>query len=147
MELTEKRFLQSYNIVFVILLGIFYGHCVLEPRMYLTRYGRLKGMLIQFQDSQLGPVEVISGLQYAWTRRKMLQFMPPINSLEKWLGIRIFTNVNYRGICPQKNLSDTNIPKGNIMEKDSEMLQMYFFQQREDCLSLNLYIPFRGKQF
>jgi carboxylesterase type B len=53
------------------------------------------------QNEGLRPVEVFSGLQYASTRQNMLRFIPPSSSLEKWLGVRMFSSKTYRGVCPQ----------------------------------------------
>lgn len=116
-------------------------HCkrkALEPRVFTTRYGNLIGMIMQNKEL-LQPVEVFSGLQYASTRKKMLRFIPPSSSLEKWLGNRVVSNRSYRGVCPQpKNTS-------SYYKECLKRMESYVLHQTEDCLMLSLYVPRKGK--
>jgi carboxylesterase type B len=105
-------------------------------------------MCISLTDKGLCNVEVLSGVEYGTIRRQMLRFMPPVSSLEKWLGNRIFTNISYRGVCPQTNRSDLE----HYIRQDKKFENLYkrrsdnmCYRQQDDCLSLNLYIPTTGK--
>ena len=118
-----------------------------EPRVVTTRYGNSTGMIVTFQNKLLHPIEVFSGFQYASTRRDKMRFIPPVSSLEKWLGIRMFSNRSYRGVCPQQ----FNIVKNNSVNSSFHFLnrlrrvEPYTIYQGEDCLMLNMYVPNKGK--
>jgi hypothetical protein len=89
-----------------------------EPRVVTTRYGNSTGMIVTFQNKLLHPIEVFRGFQYASTRRDKMRFIPPVSSLEKWLGIRMFSNRSYRGVCPQP----FNIVKNNSVNSSFHFL-------------------------
>lgn len=117
------------------------------PTVISTRYGKLRGILVQFKNSHLRPVESYLGLQYASLRQGRLRFMPPTSPLEKWKGIR--TAVNQRGVCPQApiNSSELNktLPLGRV--RYLEGIASIIEKQDEECLTLNVYIPLRGKLY
>lgn len=137
--------------IFMILANSSELHSSRESMLYITRYGNLRGMCISLTDKGLCNVEVLSGVEYGTIRRQMLRFMPPVSSLEKWLGNRIFTNISYRGVCPQTNRSHLEhyIRQGkrldNIYKRGKGKHDNLLYHQEEDCLSLNLYIPTTGK--
>lgn len=125
-------------------------HSSQESRLYITRYGNLRGTCIALTNKGLCSVEVLSGVEYGTIRRQMLRFMPPVSSLEKWLGNRIFTNISYRGVCPQTNRSGEQYIRQDKKPEDrykrgNTKPNNFPFHQQEDCLSLNLYIPTTGK--
>lgn len=134
--------------IFIVLANSSELHSRQESRLYITRYGNLRGMCISLTDKCLCNVEVLSGVEYGTIRRQMLRFMPPVSSLEMWLGNRIFTNISYRDVCPQTNRSDLEY----YIRQDKKFENLYkrrsdnmFYHQQDDCLSLNLYIPTTGK--
>lgn len=125
------------------------GNNILKPRIYTTKYGNLIGMLIPFKNKGLRPVEVFSGLQYATTRRKMLRFIPPTSSLEKWLGNRIFSKRINRGVCPQSfsEVKRNSVNYSHNIMDHLQRIESYISFQAEDCLMMNLYVPRKGRNF
>lgn len=61
----------------------------LSPRVVTTNYGKLRGLLIEFDDPGLQDVEAYLGIQYASLGGSDLRFMPPTNPVEKWDGVKI----------------------------------------------------------
>lgn len=134
--------------VFVSFIQVCYAPVIYKemgPSIITTRYGKLRGALVQFESSHLRPVEAYSGLQYASLRKGRLRFMPPTSPLEKWKGIR--TAVNQRRVCPQTPINSSELskilPLGRV--KYLEGIASKIKMQDEECLSLNLYVPLRGR--
>lgn len=119
----------------------------MKPRIVTTKYGNCTGMIITFQGHHLHPVEVFSGFQYSSTRGNIMRFIPPASSLEKWLGNRIFSNMNYRGVCPQhfSHIKNASVNKASQYVNILRRLEPYSVIQAEDCLMLNIYVPFKGR--
>ena len=61
----------------------------LSQRIVMTNYGKLRGALVKFQDSDLQPVEAYLGVEYASLKGGALRFMPPTNPAQKWEGVKI----------------------------------------------------------
>lgn len=118
---------------------------ILEPRVFTTRYGSVMGMVIQ--NEGLRPVEVFSGLQYASTRQNMLRFIPPSSSLEKWLGVRVFSSKTYRGVCPQqfRRVKQIKSKRPKQYLEHLRKVESHIVYQAEECLMMNLYVPRKGK--
>lgn len=129
MSITEMKYLPLVtsiliSIVCITTLGF------RESKLYFSRFGNIIGMDVNFKDTNLRSVDIICGLRYGSTRRKMLRFMPPVKSLERWLGNRIFSNESLHGVCPQIE---------NVVRKQNQ--KVYTMARTEDCLSLNLFVP------
>lgn len=127
-----------YQLSFILTSILFAAtNGIKESQLYFTRFGNIIGMDVHFRDKNLRSVDIICGFPYASIRRHMLRFMPPVKSLEKWLGNRSFSNVSFHGVCPQGEFggfSNWNPYKSHTVA------------QNEDCLSLNLFVPiFKGK--
>lgn len=138
--LKSLRFLKISVILGVIQFDICY--CLdldKGPIVYKTKYGNLTGMI--FQVGRQTPVDIFSGLQYASTRGRKLRFIPPIGSLEKWLGIRVFSDISHRGVCPQFVNNSHDVM---ILDKHLKQIVHFVGNQAEDCLMLSLYVPRKG---
>lgn len=110
-----------------------------------TQYGRLKGVLVDQKNRNLGAVEAYFGLQYASVLGGELRFMPPTSSLEKWDGIRVA--VQFRPVCPQRIPSDEELRRRLPLGRVAHLKRVIAFldKQNEECLNLNIYVPVRGK--
>ena len=120
----------------------------LGPTIVTTKYGKLRGSLVEFPKDAylpLKPVEAYLGIPYAALRKNYLRFMPPTSPQQRWRGIHAASKV--RSVCPQKILREKPLseylPRGTV----EVLTRMATFtkDQNEDCLSLNLYVPSRGK--
>lgn len=139
-----------YIVFFVILFLDVYcvGSYKMEPRIVTTKYGNCTGMIITVQGHLLHhPVEVFSGFQYSSTRGNTMRFIPPASSLEKWLGNRMFSNRSYRGVCPQhfSHIKNASVNKASQYVNLLRRLEPHSVIQTEDCLMLNIYVPFKGR--
>lgn len=139
-----------YIVFFVILFLDVYcvGSYKMEPRIVTTKYGNCTGMIITVQGNLLHhPVEVFSGFQYSSTRGNTMRFIPPASSLEKWLGNRMFSNRSYRGVCPQhfSHIKNASVNKASQYVNLLRRLEPHSVIQTEDCLMLNIYVPFKGR--
>lgn len=61
----------------------------LSSRVVTTNNGKLRGLLVEFEDQGLQDVEAYLGIQYASLGGSDLRFMPPTNPVEKWDGVKI----------------------------------------------------------
>lgn len=117
----------------------------MSTRVVETQYGRLRGVLFPSPDSRLPQVEAYLGLQYASLLGGQLRFMPPTTPMEKWDGIRVAHR--FRAVCPQR-LPDLRELERRVPATEVERwksLIPFLENQQEDCLSLNIYVPARGK--
>lgn len=115
-----------------------------SPNVYETQFGRVRGLMVAAPNRTLPPVEVFLGLQYASLLGGGLRFMPPTSSIEKWESTRVA--IKFRPVCPQK-LSNLDREFGRMPVGRVEHLKRiirFVEKQDEDCLHLNLYVPFRG---
>ena len=136
------------TLVFVLLWGAAVGDVItkiLSKRVVPTKFGKLRGLLVEMPNTYLKPVEAYLGLQYASVLGKELRFLPPTGPMEKWSGIRVA--ISHRPVCPQKlpDLMALNatLPKGRL--EHLRRILPSLREQQEDCLSLNVYVPTRGK--
>ncbi|KAL3846940.1 hypothetical protein ACJMK2_017880 [Sinanodonta woodiana] len=114
-------------------------------RTIKTRYGSIKGALMEFSDPNLKPIESFKGLQYGTTFGRRLRFMPPTSPLERWKFTRVAFSM--RPVCSQKASIENNFLKdvSKIGDERPKRISLNTFSQSEDCLTLNLYVPFPGK--
>jgi len=120
----------------------------MSPRVVETQYGRLRGVLVSIADpTSTGQparrVEVYLGLQYASLLGGRLRFMPPTGPMEKWDGVRVA--LKHRPVCPQP-MPDLDDPALTDRERARrKRLATFVEKQQEDCLTLNVYVPARGR--
>ena len=130
---------------FLKLLTSVHGYPSQMGRVIQTDYGRLRGTLTTFPGTNLQPVEVYKGLQYATTIGSDLRFMPPTSLMNKWQGIHVA--FDFKPVCPQK-IPDveklrTKMPHGRV--DHIERIIPFIREQTEDCLYLNIYVPTAGE--
>uniref|UniRef100_A0A0L8G3I5 Carboxylesterase type B domain-containing protein n=1 Tax=Octopus bimaculoides TaxID=37653 RepID=A0A0L8G3I5_OCTBM len=136
--------------ILLVVLVLNIGECVvymrtLSDRVVTTRYGTVRGVMVEFPNRHLKPVDAYLGLPYASLLRGNLRFMPPTSPMEKWTGTRVVLDMS--PVCPQK-VPDLNDLKGKVPESRYEhykRIAPLLSKQLEDCLSLNLYVPRQGK--
>jgi neuroligin len=118
----------------------------MSQRIISTRQGRLRGILIQFPDQSLPPVEAYLGLEYASLLGGELRFMPPTSSPSTgWDGVR--TALKFKPVCPQR-LPDVELLEGHAPSHVVQRLRRilpFLEPQQEDCLYLNIYVPVRER--
>lgn len=132
--------------ILVIFLVLNIGECVvymrtLSDRVVTTRYGTVRGVMVEFPNRHLKPVDAYLGLPYASLLRGNLRFMPPTGPMEKWPGTKVVLEMS--AVCPQK-VPDINELKGKVPEgrlHHFERITPLLSNQEEDCLTLNLYVP------
>lgn len=111
----------------------------------VTPQGKIRGLEIEFLDSmELGKVEAFRGIEYHLTSPG-LRFLPPIGSYKIW--DEISKAVDYWSPCSQSfshPITRRFLPE--FLRERLNILYKYFVKSlREDCLSLNVYVPMRGK--
>lgn len=108
--------------------------------------GKVKDLVVKQHGGSnyqfLRPVEQYLGIPYASPPVGELRFMPP-GSAPKWSGTKMATR--FGKVCPQK--FPNKIQMRPERRKHFEELRKYLQQeqQSEDCLYLNVYAPFQGK--
>ena len=113
----------------------------LSPRTVTTKYGQMRGALVEFPNPDLHPVEAYLGLEYATTLRSQMRFMPPVSPSERWSSIR--ATFSQRSVCPQTIMNEKELLKQvpvGVVEKRKRM-SAFVMSQTEECLSLSIYIP------
>lgn len=118
---------------------------MLGPTLVKTGYGRMRGTLIKLTNPELPRVEAYLGLQYASLVVNNTRFSQPTSPLNHWDNIRPFTA--FQPVCPQvlpdvEAMRDT-MPRERI--EHFERLLPFLTNQQEDCLYLNIYVPFAGE--
>jgi len=116
----------------------------LGQRIIQTSLGRYRGVVVEFPaGSGLKIIEAFLGINYA---KSSLQFMPPSDKWGKWTNVREMHN--FSDVCPQRKSSDPSLLKNGKYPTDpvrnGTILSMMTQHQHEDCLALNLYVPFQG---
>jgi len=127
----------------------------MSPRVVQTSQGKLRAVLVARPElAGLPPVEVFLGVQYASTLGSELRFMPPTASMEKWDGVRVA--LQHRPVCPQR-LGDLDRPGTAAAAAETPPLRRrgraerlrrllpFIEKQSEDCLNLNVFVPFTGR--
>ena len=115
----------------------------MSARVVETQYGKLRGVRVTLSNRRLPPVDAFLGLQYASLLGGQLRFMPPTGTTERWNGVRVA--LSYRPVCPQP----WPPPPGHDDHDEARRrrrvdMTPFVEQQREDCLSLNVYVPAKG---
>ncbi|XP_050389898.1 neuroligin-4, X-linked isoform X2 [Patella vulgata] len=113
----------------------------LSERVMTTRYGKVRGVLVEFPNRHLRTVEAYLGLRYADLNQGGLRFMPPKNPMEKWNGIRVA--IEHQPVCPQRKLSDSEMQNSGPDGREGQIrnISSFLLKQTEDCLTLNIYVP------
>lgn len=108
-----------------------------------TEYGDMRGLLVEFPDLGLRPVESYLGIQYASVLGSQLRFMPPTGSLEKWKGTRS-VSLN-RPVCPQDFIPETELRRTKPIGEAIRLRRILEYARKdglsEECLNLNIYVP------
>ncbi|KAK3589969.1 hypothetical protein CHS0354_034996 [Potamilus streckersoni] len=113
-------------------------------RAIKTRYGDLRGALVEFRNQTRKPVEAFRGLQYGTTYAGRMRFMPPTSPLERWKYTRLAFSM--RPVCPQKDQKEEDLskdlPKASVI--GIKRAGPFTLFQSEDCLTLNIYVSVQG---
>ncbi|CAL1527296.1 unnamed protein product, partial [Lymnaea stagnalis] len=117
----------------------------LSERVITTRYGKVRGLLVEFPNRHLRPVEAYLGLRYGDLDSGGMRFMPPKNPKEMWNRIRVA--VKHQPVCPQPRRHEREysqqLPEGRVAHLRN--ITPFLTEQKEDCLNLNLYVPIQGR--
>lgn len=131
-------------LVYIVTVTISLGNRNYEERegrkKFESKDGPVKGMSVIFHVKDLPPVERILGLAYATTRGNRLRLMPPTGPLEKWLGTRVA--IHNRPPCPVTMYAGARIWNISVPGRGKTSQS---FNVPEDCHSLNLFIPTKGR--
>ncbi|XP_022255609.1 neuroligin-4, X-linked-like [Limulus polyphemus] len=114
-----------------------------SPRVIMTKYGSLKGIIRELANKDLQPVEIFYGIPYASAPVGSLRFMPPVTP-PHWRNIRTASSLG--PVCPQKFpdiRNHTEALKRMPPERLAYLHRLIPFlnSQSEDCLYLNIYAP------
>lgn len=106
------------------------------------KQGVLQGIVVEPRVNRALPlVEQYLGIPYAAPPVGELRFMPS-GSAPSWFGTKYADS--FGPVCPQ------NFPNVELMSAERreyfERLKEYLQNQSEDCLYLNIYAPFQGKE-
>jgi len=117
----------------------------MSRRVVVTRYGLLRGILIDLPEPTLPPVEAYLGLEYGSLLGGELRFLPPTSPVTRWDGVR--TALKFKPVCPQPlpNLNDVAKRAPAAVVDRLRRTVPFLEQQQEDCLYLNVYVPVRGQ--
>ncbi|KAK8724031.1 hypothetical protein OTU49_011407, partial [Cherax quadricarinatus] len=115
----------------------------LSPRMVRTKYGILRGLVVNLGVRGLADTEVFLSVPYASPPIGNLRFMPP-GSPSPWKDVRVVDQMG--PVCPQRLPDIRN--QTEALKKMSRgryqylrRLLPYLRNQSEDCLYLNIYTP------
>ncbi|KAJ8309789.1 hypothetical protein KUTeg_011654 [Tegillarca granosa] len=103
---------QAKWIFLMIIIRECYTHVIIKrlaSSTILTRYGEIRGVMVEFPHNVLSPVEAYFGLQFGATDGKDLRFMPPTSPKERWAGT--LTRKEPSPPCPQKLFNENEILK------------------------------------
>jgi len=114
----------------------------LSPRTVKTKYGSVRGLLLspesdlffktRFNEKRNLLVEVFIGIPYSAPPVSSLRWMPPSTTGLHWKGTRTLTR--FPSVCPQ------------VLSKELDSrTRSLLSNQSEDCLYLNIYVPFPGE--
>lgn len=131
-------------LVYIVTVTISLGNRNYEERegrkIFESKDGSVNGVNVVFHVKDLPPVERILGIAYATTRGSRLRLMPPTGPLEKWLGTR--GAIHNRPPCPGTMYAGARISNISVPGRGKTYQT---FNVPEDCHSLNLYIPTKGR--
>ncbi|KAJ2944056.1 hypothetical protein O0L34_g8390 [Tuta absoluta] len=114
-------------------------------REYHLQQGALRGTIVKpSRQYDLQLVEMFLGIPYAAPPVGSFRFMPPA-SAPPWPGVKKATR--FAPVCPQ---SIPPIKKGNPPSLGRQhymsRIQPFLTNESEDCLYLNIYVPFREQK-
>lgn len=131
-------------LVYIVTVTISLGNRNYEERegrkIFESKDGSVNGVNVVFHVKDLPPVERILGIAYATTRGSRLRLMPPTGPLEKWLGTR--GAIHNRPPCPGTMYAGARISNISVPGRGKTYQT---FNVPEDCHSLNLFIPTKGR--
>ena len=119
----------------------------LSPRVVRTKYGGLRGIVINLGMKGLGDVDAFLGIPYAAPPIGNFRFMPT-GTPSSWREIRQATQ--FGAVCPQRlpdirNETEALKVMSKVRFNQLRNLLQYLKNQSEDCLFLNIYTPVGGK--
>lgn len=117
----------------------------LAERVKSTRYGKVRGVQMDFPNTPLRSVEAYLGLHYADLDNGGMRFMPPKNPRSQWDDVRAAFDV--KPACPQKvpHEREYNNKLPSNIAAHLRNITPFVIAQKEECLSLNLYVPIQSE--
>ncbi|XP_023246306.1 neuroligin-4, Y-linked-like [Copidosoma floridanum] len=120
----------------------------LNPRIVQTRYGKIQGLIVSFENSKyLKPIDAYLGVPYATPPTGGNRFSPT-RAPSPWDGNKMADKLG--PVCPQKlpDISDeqevlNHMPRGRLEYLKRTLPHLR--NQSEDCLHLNIYAPAMGQ--
>ncbi|XP_052127670.1 neuroligin-3-like [Frankliniella occidentalis] len=150
----QRQLLQLLQVLAVLAVAAMLPGCSGGPRyssrIVQTKYGSVRGVIVQLNSRRLEPVEVFRGVPYAAPPVGPLR-LAPSQPPPPWSGTRLADS--FGPVCPQRlPVPDLNnktsallaMPRGRLTHL--KLLQPFLQRQSEDCLSLNLYVPGSGSR-
>uniref|UniRef100_A0A1B0GDA2 Carboxylesterase type B domain-containing protein n=1 Tax=Glossina morsitans morsitans TaxID=37546 RepID=A0A1B0GDA2_GLOMM len=122
----------------------FHGTVKLSTNTVKTKYGLVRGIVVR--SSPL--VEAYLGVPYASPPVGSLRFMPPITP-STWKNVR--NADRFSAVCPQTVPIPPNGPEALLEVPRARLAQLrrllpLLSNQSEDCLYLNIYVPYENRR-
>ncbi|XP_075149825.1 neuroligin 2 [Haematobia irritans] len=122
----------------------FHGSVKLSTNTIKTKYGLVRGIVVR--SSPL--VEAYLGIPYASPPVGSLRFMPPITP-STWKNVR--SADRFSAVCPQTVPIPPNGPEALLEVPRARLAQLrrllpLLSNQSEDCLYLNIYVPYDSRR-
>uniref|UniRef100_A0A1A9WXD2 Carboxylesterase type B domain-containing protein n=1 Tax=Glossina brevipalpis TaxID=37001 RepID=A0A1A9WXD2_9MUSC len=122
----------------------FHGSVKLSTNTVKTKYGLVRGIIVR--SSPL--VEAYLGVPYASPPVGSLRFMPPITP-STWKNVR--NADRFSAVCPQTVPIPPNGPEALLEVPRARLAQLrrllpLLSNQSEDCLYLNIYVPYENRR-
>ncbi|XP_063372659.1 uncharacterized protein LOC134660796 [Cydia amplana] len=114
-------------------------------REYDLRQGALRGLIVKpSRQYDLQSVEMFLGIPYAAPPVGNFRFMPPA-SAPSWSGVKMATR--FAPVCPQSlPAKKKDDPQSLGRQRYMERLKPFLAHESEDCLYLNIYVPYREQK-
>ncbi|XP_048005973.1 uncharacterized protein LOC125241499 [Leguminivora glycinivorella] len=114
-------------------------------REYDLRQGALRGIIVRpSRQYDLQSVEMFLGIPYAAPPVGNFRFMPPA-SAPSWSGVKMATR--FAPVCPQSlPAKKKDDPQSLGRQRYMERLEPFLAHESEDCLYLNIYVPYREQK-
>lgn len=139
-------------VLFAVILGvssISFEIRQLGPSVIELRSGEIRGLLVTFKDSHWTPVEVYRGLRYGALGMHNTYNTEESYFYNQWNKTKIANR--WANVCPQEDIGGVNSLKGllKILPR-FHVIRLYHRSnytksQMDDCLTLNVFLPSRGK--
>ncbi|KAJ1530538.1 hypothetical protein ONE63_005427 [Megalurothrips usitatus] len=149
----RTQLLQLLQVLAVLAVAALLPGCSGGPRyssrIVQTKYGSVRGVIVQLNSRRLEPVEVFRGVPYAAPPTGPLR-LAPSQPPPPWTGTRLADS--FGPVCPQRmpvaDLGNRTsalqaMPRGRLLHL--KHLAPFLTRQSEDCLNLNLYVPGSGE--